>query len=390
MDGGEAGRARATNSQRPIGLPRHRSHSSLPWSFFRPRSASLSSRDGSGGVGGGDGSGSGGGGGDNGARFTFEKKTAVGTEGYGTATLAVSPGAAAAAAAPAAVSPSTTPGSHLHRDASTRSVGSAATADSKDGMRDTGGGGSHGRPSTFFQSTPGHTRYGEQGGGGSGTGTGFEDDGQQHAGGTMFDLPLVKNGLPRGRIRGRCTLVLGSSSGSSLLRLGSVGALSVGGVASVGGVGVAGVCPRGDRRGNSEGGDGAVGALPSAGGGGGGCGGGGGGRVNKNILARFFPGGGGRRGRSRSASNGSRSRSVSNGSGSPVKKRGVVDRAATFPPPAAAAADGSGGDGVAVANGRPRLSTKSRSDGARAYSRRRLGGGGESRHDFNPTGCVSM
>ncbi|CAM9605570.1 unnamed protein product, partial [Ectocarpus sp. 12 AP-2014] len=194
------GRARATNSQRPIGLPRHRSHSSLPWSFFRPRSASLSSRDGSGGVGGGDGSGSGGGGGgDNGARFTFEKKTAVGTEGYGTTTLAVSPGAAAAAAAPAAVSPSTTPGSHLHRDASTRSVGSAATADSKDGMRDTGGGGSHGRPSTFFQSTPGHTRYGEQGGGGSGTGTGFEDDGQQRAGGTIFDLPLVKNGLPRGR-----------------------------------------------------------------------------------------------------------------------------------------------------------------------------------------------
>ena len=376
MEGGEAGRARATNSQRPIGLPRHRSHSSLPWSFFRPRSASLSSRDGSGGVGGGD----------NGARFTFEKKTSVGTEGYGTTTLAVSPGAAAAG--PAAVSPSTTPGSHLHRDASTRSVGSAATADSKDGMRDTGGGGSHGRPSTFFQSTPGHTRHGEQGGGGSGTGTGFEDDGRQRAGGTVFDLPLVKNGLPRGRIRGRCTLVLGSSSGSSLLRLGSVGALSVGGVASVGGVGVAGVCPRGDRRGNTEGGDGAVGALLSAGGGGGGCGGGSGGRVNKKILARFFPGGGGRRGRSRSASNGSRSRSVSNGSGSPVKKRGVVDRAATFPPPAAA--DGSGGDGDAGANGRPRLSTKSRSDGARSYSRRRLGGGGESRHDFNPTGCVSM
>ncbi|CAN0015312.1 unnamed protein product, partial [Scytosiphon promiscuus] len=75
-----------------------------------------------------------------------------------------------------------------------------------------------------------------------GTVAGHSDGGQQDSGGRragpMFDLPLVKHGLLRGRIKGRCTLVLGASNSGSLLRLGSVGALSVGGVASVGGVGV--------------------------------------------------------------------------------------------------------------------------------------------------------
>ncbi|CAM9505860.1 unnamed protein product [Laminaria digitata] len=60
--------------------------------------------------------------------------------------------------------------------------------------------------------------------------------GREDARGLAFDLPLVKNGLPRGRIRGRCFLQLGSSS-HSLLRLGSVGAFSVGGTSSTGGTG---------------------------------------------------------------------------------------------------------------------------------------------------------
>eukprot|EP00752_Nemacystus_decipiens_P002360 g2229.t2 len=424
----EGGRARAASShQRPGGMRRHRSHSSLPWSFFRPRSASLSSRDGSAGAGGGGGGGGGGeaaegaaaasfaapgkandlqqqrqeqlssdggGGGEENdtfanAHLTAEKQTAVGTEaGHGIAASVAPPGAAAAAAAAAAVSPSTTPGSHIHRGASTRSMGSTATADSKEGLRDGGGssgGGGYGRSSAFFfQSVPGHTRHVEDdrqqraaGGGGGGGG----------GGGPMFDLPLVKNGLPRGRIRGRCTLVLGSSSGGALLRLGSVGALSVGGVASVGGVGVAG----GDR--GDEGDRG--GPLSSLGAGAAGGGGGGGG---KKRLGRFFTGGSGRRGRSRSASYGSMNRSrhgsdsgSGSGSRSPVHKRGIFDHAATFPPRSAnsgsgaAGRAGGGGGGTAEANGRSRLSAKSKSDAAR-YSSRRLGDG-EGRHSSNPSGC---
>lgn len=403
--GGGGGGAEGVKApfQRPIGLlPRHRSHSSLPWSFFRPRSASLSSRDGGAGTGAGSGgsggfSGSGGVGGEVGtslataakgsdlrqqqqrsgsggdnsvdsASFIVEKQAAVGEEGHATTTTsATSPGAAAAAAVAAAVSPSTTPGSHVNREASVRSVGSTATADAKEGVGENGG---HGRPSAFFQSLVGH-RHGEQDGTGMGTGAGVEEERV----GPIFDLPLVKNGLPRGRIRGRCTLVLGSSNGGSLLRMGSVGALTVGAVASVGGVGVARVCGCGDGRyvvGDGGGPSSSTGGRAAHGGGG-----------RKKNLARFFSSG--RRGRSRSASNVSRSRSGSASSRSPVKRRGVVDRAATFPPPAD---NGDGGCTGAGQNGRPRFSTKSKSDGARPASRRL--GGGERRRDSSPSGCVLM
>ena len=59
------------------------------------------------------------------------------------------------------------------------------------------------------------------------------DSGGEEERGLSFDLPLVKNGLPRGRIRGRCSLEMGSS-GHSLLRLGSVGGFSVGGPSGTG------------------------------------------------------------------------------------------------------------------------------------------------------------
>lgn len=408
--GGEAGGRTRASCQRPAGLPRHRSHSSLPW-FFRPRSASLSSRDGAGRAGGGGGEGGGdvavsfasvGNGGDlrqqqqhqhqqrscgggsggsgggssgdkssDGVSFIVDKHAALGAEGRLTTVPAASPGTAAAAAV---VSPSTTPGSHVNREASTRSMGSTATADSKEGVRD-GGGRGHARPSSFFQHLAPHARHG---GDHDGAGAGMEEE----LAGPVFDLPLVKNGLPRGRIRGRCTLVLGSSSGNSLLRLGSVGALSVGGVASVGGVGVAGVCAYPDRRDSGGGGDGGGSASSTGGRAAARVGGGG-----RKKLARFFPGG--RRGRSRSASNGSRSRSGSSSrSRSPAKKRGIVDHAATFPPQAGSGDGGRTGTGAGE-NGRPRLPARSKSYMVR--SARRLGGG-EGRRDSTPTpsGCVSM
>eukprot|EP00903_Cladosiphon_okamuranus_P016984 g15656.t1 len=406
---GEVGRARA-GAQRQIGLPRHRSHSSLPWGFFRPRSSSLSSGEGAGGPGsggGGGGAGGGGGGGgeaatslatvgkgddlrrqqqrqqrsngggDNNASYEYDKQIAISAEGHAPVTSAASPGTIAEAAA-AVVSPSTTPGSHVHREASTRSMGSTTTADSKERLRDSpsggpsggGGGAGYGRPSAFFQSFPGgHNRHGES---------------NDVRAGPVFDLPLVKNGLPRGRIRGRCTLVLGATSGGNLLRMGSAGALKGGGTASVGGIGVAEACAFGGDRRDGGGGD-TGGGWPSSSAGGRTAHGGGG----RKSLARFFPGGG--RGRSRSASNRSRSRSCSgSGSGSPVKSRGVVDCVATYPPRAAGGIGAGGGRraGHMENGGRPRLSAKSKSGGGRSSSRRL--GGGEERRDAHPSGSASI
>lgn len=145
-----------------------------------------------------------------------------------------------------------------------------------------GGGGSFSGPLRFLRrglslsSTDGEAR-GSDGGGGEGAGGGVgagtprfgshfphfqfphshshhhqHHHHHHHKEGLEFDLPLVKNGLQRGRIRGRCILVMGSSISSGFRHGGSIGG-GIGGASGVGGIGggVGGDNFRGVTRGGS-------------------------------------------------------------------------------------------------------------------------------------------
>ncbi|CBN79626.1 conserved unknown protein [Ectocarpus siliculosus] len=261
--GEETSSLSSSQQRRGTGMPRHRSHSSLPWGFFRHQNGGLSYREdgdsghntaaaaaacGDGGGGGGGhrdhhhhhhhhhhhrraSSGSGGG----------SDMTSVGCEGQDVAGTS----AAARAAAAPGVSPTSTTGT------SSRALGgcepsAGTTADSKEGSAygggtGGGGGGGYNRRSSFFHNLAGHHLHHQDEQDGRAAAAAAAAAAAEQRLGPMFDIPLVKSGLHRGRISGRCTLVLGSGTGVNLLRLGSVRALGPGGVASVGGVGVAGL-----------------------------------------------------------------------------------------------------------------------------------------------------
>ncbi|CAM9733492.1 unnamed protein product [Ectocarpus sp. 13 AM-2016] len=357
--GEEASSISSSQQRRGTGMPRHRSHSSLPWGFFRHHNGGLSYReDGDSGHntaavaaaacgdGGGGGlrdhhhhhhhhrrasSGSGGG----------SDVTSVGCEGQDVACASAAARATAAAAAAPGVSPTSTTGT-CSRALGGCEPSAGTTTDSKEGSAHgggTGGGGGGGfnRRSSFFHNLAGHHLHhlhhhqDEQDGRAAAAAAAAE----QRLG-PMFDIPLVKSGLHRGRISGRCTLVLGPGTGVNLLRLGSFRALGPGGVASVGGVGLAGL---------SDGGG-------SSGGG-------------------MYRGGG------------------------VESRRGAGGRAATFPPPATAAAaklrDRASEGGENMGNkAPPGLASKSMSDRVLGKSRRMRSDGGGSGRDSTPAGCVCM
>ncbi|CAM9366007.1 unnamed protein product, partial [Ectocarpus sp. 4 AP-2014] len=350
--GEEASSLSSSQQRRGTGMPRHRSHSSLPWGFFRHHNGGLSYREdgdsvhntaadvaacGDGGSGLRDhhhhhhrraSSGSGGG----------SDVTSVGCEGQDVAGASAAARATAAAAAAPGVSPTSTTGT-CSRALGGCEPSAGTTADSKEGSAHGGGtgggGGGYNRRSSFFHSLAGHHllhHHHHQ----------DEQDGRAAAAaaeqrlGPMFDIPLVKSGLHRGRISGRCTLVLGSGTGVNLLRLGSVRALGPGGVASVGGVGVAGLSDGGGSSGEGK-----------------------------------YSGGGG------------------------DFRRGAGGRAATFPPPATAAAAklrdrASEGGEIMGHKAPPGLASKSISDRVLGKSRRLRSDRGGSGRDSTPAGCVCM